>query len=288
LGVVPALPGPFPGKGIPPFGPGLAPAHNLAGRLRDQLLTPLVVGSVERAILPPVNAIRRQVGIRPISNARELYSAAPLTLYLTAEPLEYPRSDWPDSFRLVGPISFDPPAPTPQWLDHIDQPIVLVTTSSEFQDDGRLIATALEGLRDEPVYVVATLPSGDPSRFDIPANARVERWLAHSALLARTACAVTHGGMGVTQKALVAGVPVVVVPFGRDQLEVARRVEVSGAGVRLPATKLSPARLRDAVRAARDKGSTAQTLARQLTAAGGAASAADEIETLAGRTLSST
>ena len=54
--------------------------------------------------------------------------------------------------------------------------------------------------------------------------------------------------MGITQKALAHGVPVVAVPFGRDQPEVARRVEVAGAGVRLPAGKLTPERLRKAVR----------------------------------------
>lgn len=41
--------------------------------------------------------------------------------------------------------------------------------------------------------------------------------------------------MGSTQKALVHGVPVCVVPFGRDQFEVARRVEVARCGTRLPA-----------------------------------------------------
>ena len=36
------------------------------------------------------------------------------------------------------------------------------------------------------------------------------------------------------------GAPVVAIPFGRDQPEVARRVEVARAGVRLPAHKLTP------------------------------------------------
>jgi hypothetical protein len=33
-----------------------------------------------------------------------------------------------------------------------------------FQDDGRLVQAALEGLAEEPVAVVATLPAGDPAR----------------------------------------------------------------------------------------------------------------------------
>ena len=276
-------PAPFPGDGIPPFGPGFAPAHNLGGRLRDRLLAPVIVGSVERAIKPALNAVRERVGAPRAADVREMFSTALLTLYLTAEPFEYRRSDWPASYRLVGPVSFDPPAQTPGWLDKIGQPIVLVTTSSEFQDDGKLIRAVLDGLRDEDLFVVATQPSGNPSSFDVPANARVERWLPHSVVLPRAECVVTHGGMGATQKALAAGVPVVAVPFGRDQHEVARRVEVSGAGVRLPSSKLTPRRLRDAVRRARQMRDVAQHLASELATAGGAARAADEVEALKSR-----
>jgi UDP:flavonoid glycosyltransferase YjiC (YdhE family) len=42
-------------------------------------------------------------------------------------------------------------------------------------------------------------------------------------------------------------VPVCVVPYARDQAEVARRVQVAGCGTRLPSQRLSPARLREAV-----------------------------------------
>lgn len=52
------------------------------------------------------------------------------------------------------------------------------------------------------------------------------RFVPHEAVLERAACVVCHGGMGITQKALAAEVPVVVVPFGRDQVETARRVEL--------------------------------------------------------------
>ncbi|MCV7070521.1 glycosyltransferase, partial [Mycobacterium rufum] len=50
---------------------------------------------------------------------------------------------------------------------------------------------------------------------------------------------MTHGGMGITQKALARGIPVCAVPFGRDQFEVARRVQVARCGTRLPARRLS-------------------------------------------------
>jgi MGT family glycosyltransferase len=158
---------------------------------------------------------------------------------------------------------------------------VLVSTSSEFQDDGRLVTTALEALADEDVQVVATLPSAELPTGAIPANARVERFIPHAPILARAACAITHGGAGATQKALAAGVPVCVVPFGRDQLEVARRVQVAGAGTRLPAPRLNAERLRERVRTAMTMTAGARRVADGFAAAGGPAKAADAFEALA-------
>jgi UDP:flavonoid glycosyltransferase YjiC (YdhE family) len=270
---------PLRSRDAPPYGPGLPPARGPLGRLRDRLLRPVVFGTLERTMAPPVNRIRGQLGLAPVGGADELFGRAPLLLYLTAEPFEYPRSDWPGNVVLVGPCAWDPPSDLPAWLDDIDQPIVLVTTSSEFQDDGRLVQAALEGLASEPVAVVATLPAGDPAGFQAPANARVERFIPHGPVLDRAVCAVTHGGMGATQKALARSVPVCVVPFGRDQLEVARRVEVAGAGSRLPAKRLRPDRLRAKVREAMRLRDGARRVQEAFAAAGGPPAAADAFET---------
>jgi MGT family glycosyltransferase len=179
---------------------------------------------------------------------------------------------------MVGPCEWDPPAEPPRWLDEITAPIVLVTTSSEFQDDGRLVQAALDALADEAVAVVATVPAGDPGRFAVPANAHVEHFVPHGLVLDRAACAVTHGGMGATQKALARGVPVCAVPFGRDQFEVARRVEIAGAGTRLPAKRLRPDRLRNKIREAMSKVGGARRVAQAFAAAGGATAAARAFE----------
>jgi UDP:flavonoid glycosyltransferase YjiC (YdhE family) len=276
---------PVPSRDAPPFGPGLRPARGVAGRLRDAALSPIAFGSLERIVLPRVNEVRGRVGLPPIGSAPDLFLAAPLLLYLTAEPFEYPRSDWPQSVRLVGPCDWDPPADPPAWLGEVEAPIVLVTTSSEFQDDGRLVRRALEALAGEALHVVATVPSDDPTAFDVPANARVLSFVPHGPILDRAACAITHGGMGATQKALARGIPVCAVPFGRDQFEVARRVEVAGAGARVPARRLSPKRLRAAVKQAiRSKGG-ARRVADGYRQAGGAATAAAALEELIGSPL---
>jgi MGT family glycosyltransferase len=262
----------------PPFGPGFPPARGPAGRLRDKVLRPLINGSYARVFVPAVNEIRKSAGVRPLTSATAFFEEPPLVLYMTAEPFEYPRARWPENVVLVGPCPWEPPAEPPAWLSEIERPIVLVTTSSEFQDDGRLVRCALDALAGEELHVVATLPAQDPSEIAAPANARVERFLPHGPVLERAACAITHGGMGATQKALARGVPVCAVPFGRDQLEVARRVEVSGAGTRLLAQRLAPDRLRAKVHEAIARRAGAARIADAFRAAGGAGAAADAIE----------
>jgi MGT family glycosyltransferase len=268
---------PLPSRDAPPFGPGLPPARGPLGRLRDRVLRPFVSGALEREFSGPLNEVRAGLGLEPIDGTT-MFTRPPLLIYMTAEPFEYPRSDWPANVRLVGPCEWDPPAEAPAWLDEVRRPLVLVTTSSEFQDDARLVEVAFEALADEDVEVVATLPAAEASSIDVPANARVLRFVAHGPLLERAACAITHGGMGATQKAIARGVPVCAVPFGRDQLEVARRVELSGAGTRLPARRLSPARLRAKVREATACREGAERVAAAFARAGGPAAAATAVE----------
>ncbi|CAN5224813.1 glycosyltransferase [soil metagenome] len=138
---------------------------------------------------------RRRAGLEPLAGPAEA-RRAPLYLYFTAEPFEIPGLDLPPSVRLVGPGLWEPAADVAVEPDGTGEPLVLVTASSEFQRDDGLVATALRGLADERVRVLASSVSHDPREFDVPANARVERWLPHGPAIRRSACVVCHGGMG--------------------------------------------------------------------------------------------
>ncbi|MBX7435282.1 glycosyltransferase [Mycobacterium sp. Y57] len=269
----------LPSRGVPPFGPGLAPRTGPVGALRDAVLRPVVTGGMEKLILPPTNAIRTRVGVPTLGSITEIVENPPLTLVATAEPFEYPRNNWAESVALIGPCAADPlPADEPDWLAAIDRPIVLASTSSERQHDTDLVTATIAALRDDPVHVVATLPAGIPAGLSDGPNVTVRQFVPHGAVLDRAVCAVTHGGMGVTQKALARGVPVCAVPHGRDQFEVARRVEVSGSGTRLPAKKLTVERLREQIRAAMTMSAGARRVADGFARAGGAPRGADLIE----------
>jgi MGT family glycosyltransferase len=277
-------PVPLTSRDAPPFGLGLRPRHDRLGRLRDRAARRLALGSLERIVASQINGLRAELGVSPFTTLDASYLAASLVLAYTAEPFEYPRSDWPDKVRLVGPGLWEPAAKAPAWLDDVTRPLVLVTCSTLFQNDRRLAEVACEAFAGEPVEVVITTADIDPASLTPPANVRIERFVPHSPVLDRAACVVCHAGMGITQKALAHAVPVVAVPFGRDQPEVARRVEVAEAGVRLPARRLSPDRLRVSVKRAMHLTAGAQRVAAAFTSAGGPAAAAEALEQLTGTT----
>jgi MGT family glycosyltransferase len=265
--------------GVPPFGLGLKPLPGVLGRMRDAAVRTAVVNPLERMMLPPVTAIRAELNVPPVASMDEFLRRAPLMLVASGKPFQYLQTDWGDAVQMIGPCVLDPePGTIPDWLNSIDRPIVLVTTSSEKQADATLVSTAMAALADEPVHVVATLPAAQPDEVTTAPNATVCRFVPHGVILDRAVCAVTHGGMGATQKALARSVPVCVVPYGRDQFEVARRVEVARCGTRLPAKKLSPTRLRAKVREAMTMTDGARRVAAGFAATGGAARGAGLFE----------
>jgi MGT family glycosyltransferase len=266
----------------PPHGMGWRPAQGRLGHFRDRIWWS-IADRLAAPELRPFNRLRTGVGLSPVERFDEQYLKSDIFIAFTAEPFEYPRSDWPPQIRLVGPGIWEPPAEAPSWLAPETRPIVLVTASTAYQRDNNLVSTALEALSDERFAVVVTTGALDPSTFDAPPNAHVEAYLPHGPVLERAACVVCHGGHGITVKALSAGVPVCAVPFCRDQFDVARRVEQSGAGVRLHHRRLSAGRLRAAVHHTMTKRAGAERTATSFASAGGASAAAGAVEELLGR-----
>jgi MGT family glycosyltransferase len=206
----------------------------------------------------------------------DVYRPPPLVLLQSAEPFEYRRRDWPANVARVGPGLWSPPAEPPAWLSSVNKPIVLVTCSTEYQNDGKIAQTAIEALGgDHDVQLVCTTAGVDPKTVRAPAGVVVERFVPHALVLAKACCVVAHGGMGITQRAIAMGVPVCVVPWGRDQLEVGRRVVESGAGVVLPRARLRADRLRAAIADARACAEGTRRVKAAFEAAGGAERSAE-------------
>ncbi|MGZ4324290.1 MAG: glycosyltransferase [Solirubrobacteraceae bacterium] len=207
---------PLTSRDAPPFGLGLRPRHDAVGRLRDRVLGRLTLGTLERIIASHLNPLRTQLNLPPFNKIDQFYLVADLVIAFTAEPFEYPRSDWSSKVRLVGPGLWEPHAQPPAWLTDVRRPLVLTTCSTLFQNDRKIAQIACEAFEGEPLDAVITTVEIDPATFNPPAKVRIERYVPHSPVLGRAACVVCHAGMGITQKALAHGVPVVAIPFGRD------------------------------------------------------------------------
>jgi len=267
-----------PAPGVPPFGFGLRPMSGPLGRIRDAALAKLSARFDDKARLPTVNAGRAAAGLAPCATIAEARNRAELTLYFTAEPFEY-RRPMPPGVLMVGAGTWDPPSALSVEIPEGERPLALVTCSSEFQDDGKIAAAALDGLRGD-WRIVVTTAGVDPTTLPAAGEAIVERFLPHRPLLERASVVICHGGMGITQKALSHGVPVCVVPWARDQLDVAAYVLEAGAGTKLSRRKLSPKSLAAAAGAARECFSGAARVKAGYEATGMSKTAATALERL--------
>ena len=173
-----------------------------------------------------------------------------LVLVLTSESFDFHGKAHPRHVRYVGPVLADPSwagAWQSPWPEDDIRPLVVVSLSSTYMAQERVLARVIEGLDPLDARVLLTTgPAIDPTSLPLRGSTVVVRSAPHAQLFPHAAVVVTHAGMGTVTRALASGVPLVCLPMGRDQLDVAARVVHAGAGVRLRAGA-KPAAIRAAV-----------------------------------------
>jgi UDP:flavonoid glycosyltransferase YjiC (YdhE family) len=174
---------------------------------------------------------------------------ANLVLHATDQIFDYNYTHLPNHHRYVGPLIWEAEAPVPGYLDEPGDPWILVTISSQLQDDLPLARAALNAVAYHPVRVALTLGGGhQPTELgQVPGNARVEQYIPHSRVLARCRLLISHAGHGSVMKALWYGVPMVLMPWGRDQPGVATRAEHLGVAKVIVRDQVTDEGLADAV-----------------------------------------
>jgi MGT family glycosyltransferase len=227
----------LPTPGIPPFGLGWAPARGPLGRLRDRVLRSLSRGAFQRAV-PHFNEVRRHYGLPELADFHQQALAADEIHVLTSPLFDFTSPALPSNVHYCGPILDDPSWCEPwrgPWSSGDPRPLVLVAFSSTYQKQAATLRRIVDALSSLPVRAVVTLgPALDPGAVPGSANVVVVRSASHQALLSEASLLVTHCGHGTTMRGLVAGVPLVCLPMGRDQNDTAARVVHRGAGERLP------------------------------------------------------
>ncbi|MPY91256.1 MAG: glycosyltransferase [Luteitalea sp.] len=255
---------PLPATGMPPFGIGLRPAHGALGHLRDRALNGFIERLWDAKGLAGLNTLRHRHGLPPLAHFLDQARRARRQLILTSPDFDFPAA-LPTGARYVGPVLDDPPwAGARPWTPPAGgDPLVLVAMSSTFQDQIGCLQRVVDALGTLPVRGVVTAgPALDAAALQPRANVTVVPSAPHRLVLQHAALVVTHGGHGTVIKALAAGVPMVLLPHGRDQADTAARVTARGAGVTLKRTAGSRA-IAYEVRRTLQNGSY-RTAARQL------------------------
>ena len=215
----------LPSRGLPPVGSGLAPGTGVGGRLRDAAMRYFTGRSI-RSGQRQRAAARTGIGLPATDPGPRR------RLIATLPALEVPRPDWPAEAVVVGPLHFEPTraliAPPPG-----DGPLIVVAPSTAVTGAAGLAELALEHLvpgRTLPVgsRVVVSRLGGD--EIEVPPWAAVGLG-RQDELLAGADLVICGGGHGMLSKTLLAGVPMVVVPGGGDQWELANRVVRQGSAL---------------------------------------------------------
>ncbi len=160
-----------------------------------------------------------------------LAQRATLVLHATDPHFDFQPAGLPVHHHYVGPLLWEIPAAEPSYLSEPGPPWALVALSSVPQEGEVAIArAAIRALEREPVRVLVTLAPGHAREElgEVPENVRLAEFVPHGRVLERSRLVISHAGHGIVMKALYHGVPMVLVPWGRDQPGVAARAEALG------------------------------------------------------------
>ncbi|MEW2382647.1 macrolide family glycosyltransferase [Micromonospora sp. NPDC047707] len=219
----------------------------------------------------------RGVPLIDLANIRQ-----PLNLVYTSRAFHPEADSFDQSYRFVGPSvgarAADPSFP----IDRLRDPVLYASLGTVFKADPQLLRGLADALAPLGGTVIVSTGNTDPAALGpLPANVNAHRSVPQPEVLARAALFVTHGGVNSVNEALYAGVPMLVVPQGADQMLVASRIVELGAGlsirtedVTVDVVRANARRLLDEPRF-RAAASTLQAAQRQ---AGGYSRAADELE----------
>ncbi|OYD61284.1 glycosyltransferase [Rhodococcus sp. OK302] len=205
---------------------------------------------------------------RPLAQLRQMYGlpSDPNLVQLTRDliispgPSSFRHPNFPLSSGAISVRSETEPAradidhPAVAWLAGGNEAHrVYVTLGTIFNtESGDLFIRVLQGLRDLPVRVLATVgPAIDPASIPVTAdNIRIERFVQQAAVLEHCDLVINHGGSGSVLGAIANGVPLITLPMGADQELNAERLTQLGAGITLDPITVTSADIRETTRTA--------------------------------------
>jgi UDP:flavonoid glycosyltransferase YjiC (YdhE family) len=179
-----------------------------------------------------LNETRAAVGLEPVDRVHGALSEN-LIIVGTFPQLE-PEREWPANVKVVGPVMWEPPS-EPVAIPDGDDPLVVVAPSTAQDIQHTMLTSAVEGLRDLPVRVMAAKNGREaPQPLSPGPNTTIVDWAPYSQLFPPADVVLCHGGHGTIMRALTSGAAVVICPASGDQYENAARVRWAKVGVSIP------------------------------------------------------
>jgi MGT family glycosyltransferase len=267
---------------IPPFFTTWSYGTDLWRQIRNKAGHVLV----SRLMRPIITTIEqyRQAWHLPLSRERDTYHSRLAIIAQIPRELDFPHQSLPPWFHYTGTFRTSTPSYVPFPYERLTgQPLIYAsmgTLQNRVREVLRCIVDACIGL---DAQLVLSLGGGSQvdEYPDLQKYALIVNYAPQLDLLARARLTITHAGLNTVLESLSQGVPMVAVPVTNDQPGVAARLAHAGAGIVVPRSKLSSARLGTAVRRVLDTDSYCQRAASLQTAiqhAGGVQYAADVIE----------
>lgn len=188
--------------------------------------------------LPLLNAARAQLALAPLDCLIDQLKPARRILIGISRHFDFAPEGDHGRFAYVGP-QLDDLAWTGQWYSPWPaddaRPLALVGFSTTFQNHASVMQRVIDALSTLPVRAIVTLgPAIEPEELSPYPNTVLMRSAPHNAVLKEANLVITHGGHGTLARSMAQGLPVLVIPHGRDQDGNAARIVAHGAGLMLP------------------------------------------------------
>jgi Erythromycin biosynthesis protein CIII-like, C-terminal domain len=179
-----------------------------------------------------------------------LMRRATVVLHATDAAFDMRPIGLPRHHHYIGPLIWEPSMVAPEFLRSPGPPWVLVSVSTLPQaGEVAIVQAAVRALRHEGVRVLVTVaPEHAAELGQVPDHVYLSGYVPHSAVLAGGRLIISHAGHGIVMKALYHGVPMVLVPWGRDQPGVAARAEALGVAAVVQRDACSDTSVAQAVR----------------------------------------
>jgi UDP:flavonoid glycosyltransferase YjiC (YdhE family) len=191
--------------------------------------------------LEQLNATRTRFGLPRAGDGLGAWEAVDVLLVTAPRWLDLDIA-YPSNVVHAGPLGVRAAAPS-----RGGRPLVALSFSTtEMAGQAALVRRVCAALEHQRTEAVLTLGGLSYERLTVPRNVTVVDSADHDELFARCDVVVTHGGLGTVLRALAHGVPLLLLPLGRDQHINAERVVGLGAGIHL-AHDTSPERIRRAL-----------------------------------------